>query len=199
MCWSTRAVLQYADDSLIVLKGDLQGTRTLKLLLDQFAGLTGLHINYAKSTIIPIHMAEDAVQACVHELGCRREGFPQTYLGLPLSVNKLSISAYASYIQKADRYLASWQASILNIMGRVVLVNSVLDSQLVYFMSSLPLPTSVIQQMDKRRCAFMWSGQKRWENLDIKMFGGMAKCVYYKRSRWAGHQGHGDPKHYACC
>jgi hypothetical protein len=154
------AVLQYADDTLIVLKGDLQGTRTLKLLLDQFAGLTGLRISYAKSTIVPIHMAEDAVQACVQELGCRREGSPQTYLGLPLSVNKLSISAYTPYIQKADRYLASWQASLLNIMGRVVLVNSVLDGQLVYFMSSLPLPTSVIQQMDKRRCTFMWSGQK---------------------------------------
>ncbi|CAD6213646.1 unnamed protein product [Miscanthus lutarioriparius] len=151
------AVLQYADDTLIVLKGDLQDIRTLKVLLDQFASMIGLHINYAKSTVVPIHMAEDTVQAC--ELGCRREGFPQTYLGLPLSVNKLSTSAHTPYIQKADKYLASWQASLLNTMGRVVLVNSVLDSQLVYFTSSLPLPTSVIQQMDKRRRAFMWSGK----------------------------------------
>lgn len=45
-------------------------------------------------------------------------------------------------------------------MGRTVLINSVLDSQLVYFMSSLQLPPSVIQQMDKRRRAFLWSGEK---------------------------------------
>lgn len=54
------AVLQYADDTLIVLKGDLQGIRTLKVLLDQFASMTGLHINYAKSTVVLIHMAEKA-------------------------------------------------------------------------------------------------------------------------------------------
>jgi len=39
--------------------------------------------------------------------------------------------------KKTDKYLSCWQASLLNPMGRAVLVNSVLDSLLVYFMSSL--------------------------------------------------------------
>jgi hypothetical protein len=43
-------------------------------------------------------------------------------------------------------------------MGRTVLTNSVLDSLLVYCMSSLQIPPSVIQLMDKRRRAFLWSG-----------------------------------------
>jgi hypothetical protein len=45
-------------------------------------------------------------------------------------------------------------------MGRVVLVNAVMDSQMVYFMSSLPLPPSVIHQLDKRWRGFMWSGSE---------------------------------------
>lgn len=93
-------------------------------------------------------------------MGCRREGFPQPYLGLLLSIHKLPLSAYTPYIQKADRYLSCWQARFLNTMGRAVLVNSVLNSQLVYFMSSLQLPPSVIHQMDRRRRAFLWSGDK---------------------------------------
>lgn len=50
------AVLQYADDTLIVLKGNLRGASALKRLLDQFASISGLHINFAKSTLVPIHM-----------------------------------------------------------------------------------------------------------------------------------------------
>lgn len=139
------AVLQYADDTLIVHKGDLAGASLLKNILDQFASMSGLHINYAKSTLVPIHMDEQLVNSCVEVVECRREGFPQPYLGLPLSVNKLPLSAFTPYIQKTDRYLSSWQANLLNPMGRAVLINSVLDSQLVYFISSLQLPPSLHQ------------------------------------------------------
>jgi hypothetical protein len=139
------AVLQYAGDTLIVLQGDLGGASALKLILDQFAALSGLHINYAKSTLVPIRMDEQSVLLCVKTIGCEREGFPQPYLGLPLSINKLPLSAYTPYIQKTDRYLSGWQAHLLNPMVRAVLVNSVLDSQLVYFMSSLQLPPAVIK------------------------------------------------------
>jgi hypothetical protein len=39
-------VLQYADDTLIVLKGDINGVNVLKSILDSFTSMTGLHINY---------------------------------------------------------------------------------------------------------------------------------------------------------
>ena len=96
-------------------------------------------------------MDEQVVTDCVQAIGCRREGFPQPYLGLPLSVHKLPLSAFTTYIQKTDRYLSSWQAQLLNPMGRAVLV---------YFMSSLQLPPSIIHQMDRKRRAFLWSGEK---------------------------------------
>jgi hypothetical protein len=132
----------------------------LKEILDRFAAFSGLHINYDKSTLVPIHLDEMTINTCVQTMGCRRDGFPQPYLGLPLSVPKLPLSAYTPYIQKTDRYLISWQAQLLNPMGRAVLVISVLDSQLVYFMSSLQLLPSVIHQMDRKRRAFLWSGDK---------------------------------------
>jgi hypothetical protein len=88
-------------------------------------------------------MSEHSVQQCIYLLGCKREGFPQVYLGLPLSVHKLPASVFKPQIDKADRYLAGWQSSLLNYMGRAVLVNAVLDSQLVYAMSAL---------------SFLWNG-----------------------------------------
>jgi hypothetical protein len=154
------AVLQYADDTLIVFRAETSAAVKLKEILDQFAAMSGLHINFDKSTLVPIHANADLIQQCVQVLGCSQGSFPQQYLGLPLSASKLPVSAFNMYIQRTDKFLGSWQADLLNPMGRLVLVNSVLDSILVYLMSSLQLPASAMHTMDKLRRAFLWSGDK---------------------------------------
>lgn len=75
-----------------------------------------------------------------------------------MSCEKLKISAFDPYICKADRYLAGWQASFLNPMGRTVLINAVLDGQLSYVMVALALPPGVVTKIDKRRRSFLWTG-----------------------------------------
>lgn len=140
----TCTVLQYADDTLIVCRGTHADAAKLKLLLDQFSAATGLKINYNKSTIVPLNVDEVDLQPCLEVMGCKREGFPQTYLGLPLSADKLRLSAFTPYIAKADRHLAGWQAMLLNPMGRATLINSVLDSQLIYLMCAVPMPAGTI-------------------------------------------------------
>jgi hypothetical protein len=68
------------------------------------------------------------------------------------------VCAFDPYINKTDRYLANWQASLLNPMGRTVLINVVLDGQLSYLMDTIPLPAGVIAQFDKRCRDFIWTG-----------------------------------------
>ena len=107
-------------------------SHTLQSLLDQFAEAIGLRrINNSKSTAVPMHVPAATLPECIATLGCREEGSPQTYLGLPLSNTELKLTAFAAFVAKADRYLADWQASLLNPMGCTVLINSTLDSQLV--------------------------------------------------------------------
>lgn len=125
-------------------------------------------------------MDEQTVLQCVDIVGCKREGFPQPYLGLPLSINKLPLSAYTPYIQKTDRYLSGWQAQLLNAMGRAVLINFVIDSQLVYFLTSLQLPPSVIKQMDGIRRAFLWLGDKTRKASPVSCLVAWIKVCYPK-------------------
>lgn len=148
-------VLQYADDTLIVLQGELEAIQKLKSILDNFSDATGLKINYSKSTMVLIHMDSDLIDQCKVVIGCSNQSFPQNYLGLPLSASKLPQSAFATYVDKADRFLSSWQASVLNNMGRVVLINSVLDSQLVYIMSATQVTLDVIKLIDGCRQSFL--------------------------------------------
>ena len=59
-------------------------------------------------------------------------------------------SAFAPLIDHTDRYLGGWQASLLNTMGRAVLVNAVLDSTLIYTLSAMQLPQGTIDALDKK-------------------------------------------------
>lgn len=69
-------ILQYADDMLVVLRGELADVTHLRQLLDLFTQANGLKINYTKSTPVPINVEDEVASQCVSALGCRREGFP---------------------------------------------------------------------------------------------------------------------------
>ena len=148
-------ILQYVDDTLILLRGSPAAASTLKDVLDDFAAATGQCINYHKSTFIPVHMDENACVAIANILGCPISSFPQPYLGLPLSATKLRNADFHPLIAKCDKYLAGWEEKLLSNGGRLVLTNAILSSLPVYWMSSLFLPNGVIDAIDRRRRALL--------------------------------------------
>ena len=154
-------VLQYADDTLIITKGDAASMRALKSILDDFSAATGLTINFHKSTFVPMHVATAESDDMASILGCAVSSFPQTYLGLPLSPHKLRVADYKLLIDSFDRYLSGWKAKLLSTGGRLVLVNAVLGGLAIHFMSSHLLPKTVIEKLDARRRAFLWTGDDK--------------------------------------
>jgi hypothetical protein len=94
-------------------------------------------------------------------LQCRVEGFPQTYLGQPLSAEKLRLAAFTPLIAKVDKYLSGWRALLLSPGGRIVLINAVLDALPTFAMGALELPPGVITALDKLRRAFLWAATDR--------------------------------------
>jgi len=174
-------VLQYADDTLIITKGDAASMRALKSILDDFSAATGLTINFHKSTFVPMHVATAESDDMASILGCAVSSFPQTYLGLPLSPHKLRVADYKPLIDSFDRYLSGWKAKLLSTGVRLVLVNAVLGGLTIYFMSSHLLPKTVIERLDARRRAILWAGDDKcngsrcllkWERLCTSKDGG---------------------------
>jgi hypothetical protein len=94
-------------------------------------------------------------------LGCRIEGFPKTYLGLPLSANKLVLADFAPLIAMIDHYLSGWSAILLSAGGRVVLLNAVLDALPIFAMSALELPLALLRTIEGLRRAFLWNVKGR--------------------------------------
>jgi hypothetical protein len=81
-------ILQYADDTLIILQADEQHLTHLQRILQDFGNVFGLRVNYAKSNLIPINVAPEKVATFTVALQCQVGSFPFTYLGLPLSTTK---------------------------------------------------------------------------------------------------------------
>ena len=89
------------------------------------------------------------------------EGFPQTYLGLPLCCHKLALADFHFIIANVDRYLAGWRARLLSPMGRLLLINAVLDAIPIYAMGALRLPPKVVRALDSLRRSFLWNAAER--------------------------------------
>lgn len=136
-------MLQYADDTLLLIRAEIADVRWLRECLDLFAQATGLKINFHKSKVVPMLVQPEKQQELLQILQCQQGAFPQTYLGLPLSNCKLHLSAFAPLIAKVDRYLAGWKAMLLSSAAWVVLINAMLDGLPTYAMGALALPPGV--------------------------------------------------------
>lgn len=154
-------VLQYADDTLILLQASETAMVRLKHILDDFSLATGLTINFHKSTFVPMNIPDHEASSLAAILGCNVASFPQTYLGLPLSPQKLRVSDYQPLISKFDRFLAGWKARLLSTGGRLTLINAVLGSLPIYFMSANLLPRTVLEMLEARRRSFLWIGEEK--------------------------------------
>jgi hypothetical protein len=84
--------VQYADDTLLIVPADEIQILALKDALHNFSVSTGLKINFAKSSMVPINVPQDLLEGLVESFGCQIGLMPFTYLGLPLGTTRPTIS-----------------------------------------------------------------------------------------------------------
>lgn len=108
-----------------------------------------------------MHVEGDTLRHVVAAVGCKVEGFPQSYPGLPVSCHILSLADFAMIITKVDHYLAGWKVCLLSPTGRLVLINVVVEEIPAYVMAALKLPPAVVKALDSLRRAFLWNAAER--------------------------------------
>ena len=129
-------------------------------LLQLFGAAMGLRTNIQKSCVSPIQCSEDDLAMVQTHFPCEIQEFPCKYLGLPLSLKKLTRAQLQPLIEKVADHLPGWKADLLNRAGRATYVQSVLTSVLIYFATALELPPWCLKAVDKIRRNFLWRGRK---------------------------------------
>lgn len=87
-CSSDYPIIQYADDTLIVMEACSRQPITLKAHLHSFWESTWLKVNYSKSVMVPINIQEDRLQHLAGTFNCDKGSLPFTYLGLHRGLTK---------------------------------------------------------------------------------------------------------------
>jgi retron-type reverse transcriptase len=130
-------VVQYADDTIIVMPGEEQQLLILKDILHKIELSSGLKVNYHKSCLVPININTQKTDSLAASFRCMVGSFPFTYLGLPLGLTKPLVRDFAPLICRVERRLAA-------------------SSQ--FLSCTLKLPVAVIEVIDKYRKNCLWRG-----------------------------------------
>jgi hypothetical protein len=149
-------VIQYVDDTIMVMRASQKELFCLKGLLESFGQSTGLRINYAKSCLIPLNMSQDKAELLARAFGCQIQGMPFTYLGLPMGTTKSRVDHYAPLMDRVERQLTAI-SSMLTQAGKLQLANSVISTLPTFFMCSLDVSVAVHEYVDRARRHCMWN------------------------------------------
>ena len=170
---------QYADDTTMILDGsELSLSRTL-LLLDNFAISSGLKINYEKTEALWMGSYKDrdfSIPSSKPITWARGKVYA---LGVLFSTSEIKESSinFREKIEKMKKIMSSWSARNLTLLGKIAILKSLVVSQIVYLLSSLPSPPGVIKEINCLLYDFLWDSKgdkiKRTEMINEYNKGGL--------------------------
>ena len=147
----------FADDVVLFIKPSVHEASAAIQLLNLFGGASGLRCNLNKSSASPIRCDCIDLQPVLAVLGCPVQNFPIQYLGLPLTIGKLTKTDLQPLVDKVAGHVPTWKAGLLQRSGRLILLDSTLTATPVYHMLSLDLPAWFFTCIDKLLRGFFWS------------------------------------------
>jgi hypothetical protein len=136
----------------------MDNIQVLKWLLLGFEDLSGMKIFFSKCEIVPLNVTQWEGDQLAEQLGCKVSNLPLMYLGMPLHWKKFTCDQWNFLIEKIENKLLSWKGKLLSLGGRAVLLNYVLSSLPLYWMSLFRLPAKVKNIIDQLRKRFLWYG-----------------------------------------
>ncbi|KAL0340220.1 UNVERIFIED_CONTAM: hypothetical protein Sradi_4538800 [Sesamum radiatum] len=92
--------LCFADDVLLFCKAHLPSITIISDTLNEFAALSGLKVNPAKSQIIFSRAVQQERQQILEYLGFQEGALPIKYLGIPLTSSRLTLTDCRPYSTK---------------------------------------------------------------------------------------------------
>ena len=156
-------LLQYADDTTIILDGNESSlVETLKLL-DDFYNISGLKINIEKTNAIWIGSKKGSNEVLCKEYKMNWVGVNHfNYLGVTLctDLNAIVNVNYTTTMQAITKQIHHWSKRFLTVLGRIVVVKSLLVPKLNHLVLSLPSPdNNVISELNSTFHHFIWGGK----------------------------------------
>jgi hypothetical protein len=128
--------------------------------LNLFGEVSGLKVNYRKTTATIIRGSEEDELRVAAILGCEIASFPIKYLGLQSSLRPLTKAEWQPSLDKALHYVPTWLRSMTGREGHLTLIKSELTAQTIYQLLIADAPVWLLDKMNKGLRTFFWAGKK---------------------------------------
>ena len=150
--------LAFADDVLILSRGDSSSVTCILNQLATFGHTSGLGLNPQKSFIFFGGVRSVQKQSILSSSGFKEGEFPFTYLGVPLSPHRLLASQFSPLLQDLQSSVQGWIGKHLSYAGRLELLRSVLFGKVQFWLNIFPIPAIVMRSIISICRNFLWTG-----------------------------------------
>ena len=152
--------------------------------INSFSAWSGQKINLSKSVIMFSKNVSPLLKSrLANMLGINASNKREKYLGLPLVSGKEKKMALQEVIDKVNSRLQGWKMKVLSHAARGSLIRSVSSSIPSYHMSSLLLPKSICNKLDRINRNFWWGIDEKNYGLFLRSWDSI--CL----PKWAGDIG----------
>ncbi|XP_028069521.1 uncharacterized protein LOC114272052 [Camellia sinensis] len=148
--------LQFVDDTVIFCEAEWSEILAIKRILRCFEVISSLRINFYKSVVCGVGVADELVEEFAAKLNCLSKKLPLKYLGLPLGASPSRRLTWRPVVENFKKKLSSWKRRILSFAGIVTHIKSVLSALPVYYMSFFKMPECVSKEIDRIQASFLW-------------------------------------------
>uniref|UniRef100_A0A453BYJ9 Reverse transcriptase domain-containing protein n=1 Tax=Aegilops tauschii subsp. strangulata TaxID=200361 RepID=A0A453BYJ9_AEGTS len=149
----------YVDDAALFINPVAQDFAAVHAILKVFGDASGLWANIAKTVAYPISCSGINIESMWSVFGRILGSFPCQYLGLPIGLRKPRRAEVQPVLDKFAGKLAPRKGRLLNRMGRLVYINSVVTATATFFLTAFPPDKWLIKKMDKLRRNFLWCAE----------------------------------------
>ena len=154
-------ISQYADDTTLILDGTRASLERSFVLLNIFAKLSGLKVNYEKTEALWIGSFKNRTDKLAINQNIKWSIRKVKSLGVWFSISEEEavLINYQEKKEKISKILSCWQLRRLTLLGKITVIKILAASQLVYIMSSLPSSQSYLKEIHQLLYNFLWDGK----------------------------------------
>ena len=119
---------QFIDDIMMYGQASLKEARGLMEVLTDFTSASGMEINKEKFDIFFFNTTKPSQAFLAGIMGFRIGNFPTKYLGIQLNDQQNRVANWKPLLAKIQGKMQNWTFRSLNMLSRVILLRSMLQS-----------------------------------------------------------------------
>ena len=154
---------QYADNADIYSLFHQKSYDSIFLCLERFRAISGFTLNYDKTNIFRIGSLRNTNAMFISQRAVTWTNDPVNVLGVWISNSEEETENlnFHALVEKVDATLNSWKTRNSSLIGRILIVNTMIISLFVYRMMVLPRMREKLYKVLKEKIVkFIWNGAK---------------------------------------